>query len=286
MTKSCFLKLFITFFLFSAHSMIDHSSKNYSSQNLSLKDFYEMRQLVQELILQSKSHLSPDDPTIGVDETVEQLKASLKIVLMKPDRDHQSSSLILILQNEIMNYRSFDAVFTELVTEAVQEFQSSKRNPKKQISLLYVLENSIAHLKSNNTPESTQALQILKRGNLKISKTMTEHLLLNMGREKPISPSFVAKQVLKERLTAQKTEQRTAKQRKEKIKKQNTITFTRIKENETYRKKASVESVEEEKPSSFFKRISSWFKKEKAQPSDSSLEEQNTKDSNIIKIDL
>ena len=278
MTKPCFLSLFLAFFLFSAHSMTDYSSKS-----LSLKDFYEMKELVQKLISESKSHLSPEDPTIGVDDTIEQLKASLKIVLMKPDRDHQSSSLILILQNEIMNYASFDVVFKDLVEETVQEFKSSKENSQRQISLLYVLENSIAHLKSNNTPESTQALQAIYQGKLKISKATERDLFLDMGREKPISPSYTAREVLKERLSAKKAEQIRTQQREKKIKKQNTIQFTRVKENNTYRKKAS---VEEEKPTSFFKRISSWFKKEEPKKSDSSLEEQKTKDSNIIKIDL
>ena len=185
-----------------SHAVTDHSSKS-----LSLKDYSQMRSFIQNRIRESKENLSEEDPTAGIDEAVEHLKESLRLVLMKPDRDHKSPSLILMLQNEIMNYRSFDVAFREVVEEAVQDFKSSKNNPEHQVNLLYVLENSMAHLKSINNTESTKALEKIASGNLTISKKMLNYLYLEMGRGKPLSPSSTAKLILKKRETTKRAEE-------------------------------------------------------------------------------
>ena len=259
-----------------------HSVIDYSSKSLSLKDYYEMKTLIQNRIKTSKESLSPEDPTVGVDDVVENLKKSLKLVLMKPDRDHKNSSLILMLQNEIMNYRSFYVTFRELVEEAVVNFKSSGKNVEHQISMLYILENSMAHLKSANNPESTKALEKIANGKLKISTQMVNYLVLEMGRAKPISPSYLAKIILKDRKIEKRAEELRNKAFEKQQKKQLDKKLTTIKEKNTYRGSAS----KKEKDQSFIQSIKNWFfpsEEEKLQENSIKTQEEEAE---VVQIEL
>ena len=274
---------FLSLFLISSlWTLSGHSVTDYSSKSLSLKDYSEMRQFIQNRIIESKNHLSQEDPTVGVDEVVEHLKESLKLVLMKPDRDHKNPSLIFLLQNEIMNYRSFDIAFREVVETAVEDFKSSKNNPKYQVSLLYVLENSMAHLKSINNAESTKALKKIAGGNLTVSKKMLNYLYLEMGRGRPLSPSSTAKLILKERMTTKQAEELNEKAFKAKQAVQSEKKLTTVKETEAYRASAS----EKEESYGLIDAIKSWFKKSEPVVEEESSASEDKEDSEVIQIEL
>ena len=265
-----------------------HSVMDYSSKSLSLKDYYEMKTLIQNRIKKSKESLSPEDPTVGVDEVVENLKKALKLVLMNPK---QRSSLILMLQNEIMNYRSFDVTFRELVEEAAAAFKSSDKNTAHQISMLYLLENSMVYLKNNNNPESTRALKKIANGKLKISQEMVNYLALEMGRAKPISPSYVAKVILKDRKIEKRAEELRKKAFEKKQKKQLDKKLTTVKEKEAYRERASEKEAyrerasKKEKDQSFIQSMKDWFFPKESEPEEN-LMENKEEEAEVIKIEL
>ena len=280
-----FNNFYFLYFLLISSFWMSHASLNtdYSSEKLKLLDYTQMKTLIQNRIQEAKSKLSPENPTIGVDEAVEHLKTSLNIVLMKPDLDHKGPSLILILQNEIMNYRSFDVTFRELVEKAVRNFQSSEKNLEYQVSQLYVLENSLAHLKSINNSESTKALQKIASGKLKPSKKMISYLLLNMGRGEPISPSYTAKVLLKNRSKTKKAEDMRKKAFEEKQRKLSEQKITTVKK--TYRKQASQKEPKE--GWSLIKSIKNWFSPQKPPAENPDNTEENKEEYfEIIKIDL
>lgn len=259
----------------------------YSSKSLSLKDYSQMRNLIQNRIKESKESLSKENPTVGVDEAVEHLKESLMLVLMRPDRDHKSPPLVLMLQNEIMNYRSFETVFREIVEEAILEFKSSAGSPERQAGMLYVLENSMAYLKSINKPESSKALKKIAAGNLKISNKMKNYLILEMGREEPLSPSYTAKLILKKRRSVKKAEALRKKAFEKKQKKKSTEKLTTVKETKPLRESASQADLKPEE--SFTASIKNWFFPQTAEPREDSDEAENKNQKNsleIIKIDL
>jgi len=275
--------------LFIVQTKTADSVTDYSSKKLSLKDFHEMKTLVRERIRVSKQHLSPEEPSVGVDEAVESLKESLELVLMRPDRDHQNYTLILMLQNEIMNYRSFDETFRQLVEESVSKFKASSRNISRQTDMLYVLENSLAYLKSANNTESTKALRAIANANLKISKKMVSHLFLEIGRAKPISPSYNAKLILKQRKKMNKTEHLSAKTFLKKQQSGQKLTKVKKKEPIIDRQQAS---IDEKAPRTFLQTIKNWLFPQDEEAEDISdsdenyLEESSSSEEDIIKIDL
>lgn len=189
-------------------------AEQYSSKALKTKDYEEMRDLLNKYIKNSQSNLSDDEE---VDGAVSELKKGLKILLMKPDTAVATkTSLLLILQNEIIKYRSFMNVLQEVIEEALSELKSKKGSLSYQVSLLYLIENSLSHLQSIKNKESNAILRKIMQADLKISKKMFNYLLLEMGRGKTASPSFIAGKILKSRLK-ELQEEKAKKARQEKI---------------------------------------------------------------------
>ena len=183
---------------------------SYTAKTLKLKDYEEMRTLVVEYIKRSREKAPQHLAEEGREEAISELKKGLKVLLMRPDTDSINSSLILIIQNEIVNHRAFIPVFKEVVESAVQEFKAKKGSMLQQTGLLYLIENAISYLQSINTNESTQILTYIEKANLKISKKLANYLILEMERGKTASPSYLAKRVLAKRLK----ENRQAEERK------------------------------------------------------------------------
>ena len=167
----------------------------YNAKVLKTKDYEKMRELLNKHITNSQN-LLPDKGE-EVEESVSELKKGLKTLLMRPDADAIKTSLILILQNEIIKYRSFMAVLQEVTEEAIDEFKSKKGSVAYQASLLYLIENSLSYLQSINNKESTAILKKIKKAQLKISKKIFNYLILEMGRGRTASPSYLAGQILK-----------------------------------------------------------------------------------------
>lgn len=211
---------------------------SYNSKILKTKDYEEMRELLNDYIKKSQDQISDDEK--DVDSAVSELKKGLKKLLMRPDTDAIKSSLILVLQNEVIKYRSFMAVFTEVIEESLKEFKDEKGSVAYQASLLYLIENSLSYLKSINNKESTKVLQKIKKAKLKISDEIFNYLLMEMGRGKTASPSYLAKQILKKRYK----EQKKLAMKKAKEKKQAEKQAKKKKKKASEKKKREPSSVE------------------------------------------
>ena len=189
------------------------SATPYDSKILKTKDYEEMRELLNTYIENSQQVSENGE---DVDSAISELKKGMKILLMRPDTDFIKSSLISILQNEIIKYRSFMTVLQEVIEKATSEFKSKKGSVVYQVSLLYLIENSLSYLKSINNKESTAILKKVKTANLTISKKIFNYLLLEMGRGKSASPSYLAGQILNKRQKEQRKEAlRKAKEEKQ-----------------------------------------------------------------------
>ena len=195
------------------------SAVPYNSKVLKTKDYEAMRDILNKYIKNSQVGLS--DTGEGGDEAISILKKGLKVLLMRPDTDAVKSSLILILQNEIIKYRSFMAVLREVIEESTDEFKSKKGSIAYQASLLYLIENSIAYLKSINNKESYAVLKNITNAKLKISKKISNYLLLDMGRGKTASPSYLANEVLEDKQKELKIKKAKMEKIKKMVKKQN-----------------------------------------------------------------
>ena len=218
----------------------------YNSKVLKTKDYEKMRNLLNKYITSSQT-LLPDKGE-EVEESITELKKGLKTLLMRPDTDAIKTSLILILQNEIIKYRSFMAILQEVTEEAIDEFKSKKGSVAYQVSLLYLIENSLSYLQSINNKESSAILKKIKQAKLKVSNKIFNYLLLEMGRGKTASPSYLAGQILKIR--------------------------------EKKLRKAALEKVKEEK------RAKKAAKKEKRKPSSSESQNPEKTPKSNLQIDL
>ena len=205
--------LVLLFFVF---PLLGFSS--YTAKTLKLKDYEEMRILITKYIKRSREKAPQELDGEGLDEAILELQKGLKVLLMRPDTDNINASLILMLQNEIANHRSFMPVFKEVVEDSTKEFKSQKGSIAYQAGLLYLIENAISYLQSINNKDSTEVLMNIKTANLKISKKLASYLVLEMDRGKTLSPSYLAKRVLAKRLKENKQAEERKKAEEEKIK--------------------------------------------------------------------
>ena len=150
-------------------------AESYNSKTLKTKDYEEMRTILNEYVRSSQSSISKWEED---DIAVLKLKKALKILLMRPDTDAIKSSLIVILQNEIIQYRSFMSVLQEVVEEALNGLKSRQSRFADQASLLYIVENALSYLQSINNKESNATLNSIKQAKLKISKGLYNYCLL------------------------------------------------------------------------------------------------------------
>ena len=206
------MKFLLLLFLFFSSSVFG----SYTAKSLKTKDYGEMRTILSNYIKKSRQY-APEtaEDMAGSDEAVLELKKGLKVLFMRPDTDNINSSLLMIIQNEIANHQAFMPVFKDMVEKSVQEFKSKKGSIAYQASLLYLIENAISYLQSINTKASTETLTNIKQAQLKISKKLSQYLILEMDRGKTANPSYLAKRVLDKRLKENK--QAEEKKRKERI---------------------------------------------------------------------
>ena len=191
---------------------IQLSAEPMSSKTLKVKDYGEMQNLLKKYIKSSQSKVS--DKGEGEDEALENLTKGLKILLMRPNSDGPQDSLISLLQNEIVKYQSFMTTLHSVVKTSLKEFQSKKGSKAYQASLLYILENTLSYLQAINNKESNRILKDIKRAKLEISESLFDYLLLEMGRGKTATPSYLAEQILEIRLKEKKKELQEARKRK------------------------------------------------------------------------
>ena len=196
--------LFIILALFFQNSLF---AKAYDSKTLKTKDYEEMRDILNSYIKSSRVKLTGEEEE-DVDSAVAELKKGLKILLMRPDRDSIKSDLILALQNEIIKYRSFMAVFQETVQSALEEWPAKKKSTAYQASLIYFMENAVSYLQSINNKKSNAILKKISLAKIKPSSKISSYFLLEMGRGKTASPSNLAGQILKKRRKELKAKQK------------------------------------------------------------------------------
>ena len=217
----------------------------YTAKTLKLKDYEEMRDIVTKYIKRSREKAPQQLASEGMEEAISELKKGLKVLLMRPDTDNMNSSLILMIQNEIVNHRAFMPVLKEVVESSVQEFKSKKGSVAQQTGLLYLIENAISYLQSINTDESTKILTDIQKASLKISKKLANYLILEMERGKTANPSYLAKRVLVKRFKENRQAEERKKAEEEKVKQAKTEASAKKRQPSSEKSESSVEPTVE-----------------------------------------
>ncbi len=198
---------------------------NYTYENLKIKDYEQMRKIVNSYIQKTQKTTSnqsenKESDAIDPDEALSKLKVGLKILFMRPDTDGLRSSLLSPLETEINTYKPFIDVLAEVVKEALPVLKNKKKSPLFQANALYIVENSISHARGVLKPEADVIFLDIKTSKIKLSEKLINHLRLNEGRGQTASPSHIAKKILKERRKERKAAQKKAEAAKKKAAKE------------------------------------------------------------------
>jgi len=202
---------------------------NYNYQELKVKDYEQMRKIINSYILKTQGIASDQtqkrsQSDIDPDEILLELKQALKVVFMRPDTDGLRNSLVLILEPEINIYKPFIEVLGDVVKEeAIPIFKNKKSSVISQAGALYILENAISYSKGYQKPEADKVFKVIKKAKIKIKDALIQHLRLEEGRGQTASPSHVAGQSLKQSLKARVLDQKKAQAILKKTKKKTSI---------------------------------------------------------------
>ena len=193
------MRIFVFLFLLNP---VAFASNSY--QDLITKDYKEMKALINE-------HKGKESSLLG-------LKKALKVLLMRPDRDGLSRSLMPSLKNEISRHKSFSAVLNELVQESISFLKSEDRSLSERISHLFIIENALLHARYL---KSDKVLKTISKSKIKISKKIIAERMLNSGDKHRGSPSQMAELILKKRkqMVLEKLKEKERKAQKHKAKK-------------------------------------------------------------------
>ena len=194
--------LFILLFF----SLSSHSQYNY--QQLRVKEYEEMEQILKQRVTRSRKAAKQDGEAF--EGALAELKQGLSILLMHPS-DGTNSTLLALLKAEILNYTSFWRPFMDVVKDSLNILKSSSHSAIQRASHLYVLENVLAYIGNSNEEELEQILNLIAKAKIHVPKEVHTHRFMNASRARTTSPSLVAETMLRQRVQTREAKEKERK---------------------------------------------------------------------------
>lgn len=174
-------------------------AENYRYSSLIIKDYDEMRQMVQSRIKKAKAVAEGAGEDSGKDaEAVEHLRDALKLIFSRPDNDNMVAKLTPDVKRELTGFNAYEDSISSLAAECIELVKRKNATVSQQSTALFVLENMLREIKPEAV--SNEDLQnVIKRiadADLKITdEVKRDRKIRSMYATK--NPSEEAKSILK-----------------------------------------------------------------------------------------
>lgn len=176
---------------------------NYKYNELMIKDYDEMLNMVQHLIKKgqkatSSTNAKDDDDEGNNPELVEAYRESLKLILSRPDTDNMTAKLIPEVRRELSNMSVYESTVAGIASEAIQNVKNDKAATSVQSTSLFILENILGQVRPEiaNNAELRKVVESIRDAKLKISpEILKDRKIRGMFQTK--NPSEIAAQQLK-----------------------------------------------------------------------------------------
>ena len=201
--------LALILFVFTFHESV---LGEFTYKKLMVKDYEELREILKKQVKnsQKQSFLDSEKPLGAIGE----LKKGLSWLFMRPDADGLRKSLLPILENEIINYKPFLDTLHEITKDSIFVLKSKKSSTIQKTSHLFVLENTIEHIKNSESNSALKILKTIKDAKIKLPKKVREHKAREFGKETKQSPSQTAKKLIKIKAKKKEAEEEKVKKKK------------------------------------------------------------------------
>jgi len=186
-----------TILLFLFALSLPAQAANYKYNELMIKDYDEMLEMVQSLVSKAKT-AAGEDGTANEDEVVGYLREALKLIFSRPDSDNMVAKLVPEARRMMIGFNAYESSVDAIAQEALTAVKSKDAPASIQSTSLFILENILAEV----APEVGQNAQIkatvqkIKDGNIKVSDEVKKERKIR-GMFSTKNPSDIAKDILK-----------------------------------------------------------------------------------------
>ena len=185
----------------SASGMSGHSGvsigSNYKYNELMIKDYDEMLEMVQSFVLKAKE-AAGEDGTSNEDEAVSHLRNGLKFIFSRPDSDNMVAKLVPEVRRMMLGFNAYEPSVSMIADEALEAVSSRNAAPSIQSTSLFILDNILAEVRPE-VGANTQLKAVVERirdARITISKdVLKERKIRGMFETK--NPSAQAAKILK-----------------------------------------------------------------------------------------
>lgn len=176
-----FIAAFLTF---------NASAAQFKYNELMLKDYDEMLQLVNTKLKQARSAEDQD--------AIEHLREVVKLILSRPDSDNMVAKLMPEVRKELTGYNAYEDVLSGLTAEELAVAKDDKAAPSVQATAIFVLGNLLAQIKPEvgSNADLRRIAERIKSAKLTINSGVKKDLKLR-GMFSAQNPSEAAADILK-----------------------------------------------------------------------------------------
>lgn len=170
---------------------------NYKYNELMIKDYDEMFEMVQSFVNKAKE-AAGEDGTANEDEAISHLRNGLKLILSRPDSDNMVAKLVPEVRRMMLGFNAYESSVSMIADEALDYVASKNAAPSIQSTSLFILDNILGEIRpeiGSNAQLRTVAERI-RDADLSVSKDVQKERKIR-GMFSTKSPSDVAREMLR-----------------------------------------------------------------------------------------
>jgi hypothetical protein len=171
---------------------------SYKYNELMIKDYDEMLEMVQSFVNKAKS-AAGEDGTANEDEVVGYLREALKLTFSRPDSDNMVAKLVPESRRMLLGFNNaYEGSVAVIAEEAIRNVKSRNTPASIQSTSLFILENIMGEI-TPEVPGNAQlrtVAQKIRDANLKVSDEVKKERKIR-GMFSTKNPSDIARDILK-----------------------------------------------------------------------------------------
>jgi len=170
---------------------------NYKYNELMIKDYDEMLEMVQSFVLKAKE-AAGEDGTANEDEAVAHLRNGLKLILSRPDSDNMVAKLVPEVRRMMLGFNAYEPSVAMIADEAIEYVDSRNAAPSIQSTSLFILDNVLGEIRPEveTNVQLRQVAERIRDAGLSVSKDVQKERKIR-GMFGTKSPSDTARDILK-----------------------------------------------------------------------------------------
>lgn len=170
---------------------------NYKYNELMIKDYDEMLEMVQSFVKKAKE-AAGEDGMANEGEALEHLREALKLIFSRPDSDNMVAKLVPEVRRMMVGFNAYEPSVTDIAKQAIAAVKAKNAAPSIQSTSLFILENVLGEIRPEvgNNAQLRAVAEMIRDAKLEVSKdVLKERKIRGMFQTK--NPSDIASDVLK-----------------------------------------------------------------------------------------